>query len=180
MLPITLTHEEELLLDDLNNFTPPNNNEEYKKAAQASKQMMKSLLLRKAIPDHRVKFFTDPEYNVGAVGAIKKSIQQGFERNGKKGEAIFEDPNFFKYLDYFINGPKLPYEVKVKSKEIVDSNTYKNDAAEELFDFLKTSSISPKLVLDKRTTADEVFKLALDLHFDLNNACRLRERYMSL
>lgn len=53
--------------------------------------LMRSLIARRAIPEIRVRWFSDAELNPGSRGV---SRQQVFERNGTTGEAIFRHASF--------------------------------------------------------------------------------------
>jgi hypothetical protein len=70
-------------------------------------ELMKSLIARKAIPERRILYFTDPAYNPGSRRA---SIKDRFEKSGTMGEEIFRHPNFLEYLQYFLFGSQLPHK----------------------------------------------------------------------
>src|SRR5258705_13530363 len=72
-------------------------------SGKAAHSLLKSLCTRSAIPDARVRDFTEP-----FPGGHGKSHKDVFVNNGCRGDAIFEDANFVKYLRYFIDGPALP------------------------------------------------------------------------
>jgi hypothetical protein len=65
--------------------------------------LMKSLMARKAIPEVRIRTFTDP-----FPGGRGKSYLDGFKKHGHRGDEIFRHPHFVAYLRYFIEGPALP------------------------------------------------------------------------
>src|SRR5260370_25677021 len=67
--------------------------------------LMASLIKRNAIPNHRVQYFTNPDYHFGSTKGAYKDV---FERNGTKGREIFEHPHFLKFLRYFLFGASLP------------------------------------------------------------------------
>lgn len=50
-------------------------------------ELSKSLLIRKAIPLVRKKYFIEPEYNIKGRGKSRKEV---FELNGTKGEEILK------------------------------------------------------------------------------------------
>ncbi|AGA26028.1 hypothetical protein [Singulisphaera acidiphila] len=68
-------------------------------------ELAESLLTRRAVPQHRIDYFFEPELNIGGYG---KSRKDAFERNGVEGFAILRDPGFMEILRYFIHGPELP------------------------------------------------------------------------
>ena len=59
---------------------------------------------RQAIPDLRIRYFTDPTLNIG----LSKSRKEVFESNGTSGADILSHPHFLRHLKYFIYGPDLP------------------------------------------------------------------------
>lgn len=71
-------------------------------------QLMKLLLAREAIPESRLKYFTDPDYRRGYP---RGSRQQLFERNKTFGDAIYQHANFLVHLRYFLSGANLPQQV---------------------------------------------------------------------
>ncbi len=71
-------------------------------------QLTESLLKRNAIPEVRLRYFTDPDMNIGGHG---KSRKQRYEANGVHGPAIFRSTSFVPMLRYFIGGPDLPKHV---------------------------------------------------------------------
>ena len=59
--------------------------------------LMRSLLERRAIPECRLKYFTDPRYNIRGRG---RSRRETFESNGTRGNEIFTHGHFTKYPRY--------------------------------------------------------------------------------
>ena len=105
---IPLTDEEKQLLIAIN-FDPPAGSPELHTAnGDEVVGLMYSLLDREAIPIHRIRWFTDPEYDPGGRGSSRERI---FERNGTSGESIFRHGNFLKHLRYFLFGPALPSDL---------------------------------------------------------------------
>jgi len=102
---IALTAKEQKLRAQID-FEPrdPGFHETLVRSCDAAKPLALSLLKRKAIPETRWAYFTDPEYNVGS----KRSRLAIFEGNGCHGEDILGHGTFLKYLKYFIHGPDLP------------------------------------------------------------------------
>ena len=105
---IELTVEEKELLSRID-FAPTSperhDPEHWNAVGEAALGLMKSLIARKAIPDVRSRYFTDPDFNVGGRGCSRAEI---FGKSGTHGEAIFRHPHFLKYLHYFLYGPDLP------------------------------------------------------------------------
>ncbi len=72
---------------------------------EAVVELLASLIERRAIPDIRRKYFTDPRYFTGRAKTSWKGV---FESYGEEGEEIFRHPQFLKFLRYFLDGPDLP------------------------------------------------------------------------
>ena len=72
---------------------------------EAVVELLASLIERRAIPDIRRKYFTDPKYFTGRAKTSWKGV---FESYGEEGEEIFRHPQFLKFLRYFLDGPDLP------------------------------------------------------------------------
>jgi hypothetical protein len=91
---IELTVEEKALLGRID-FAPASpekhDPEHWNAVGEAALVLMKSLIARKAIPDVRSKYSTDPDFNVGGRGRSRAEI---FQKNGTRGEAIFRHPPF--------------------------------------------------------------------------------------
>lgn len=127
-----------------------------------SARLMQSLLDRNVIPKNRIKYFTLPEYN---LPSLRKSRQQLFEHNGKSGSRIFEDPAFLKYLQYFIYGAELPWELKVDLQAAKSNAYYENEFVEEAYTIVKRYQQS--IALEDEVLAEEVFKYTLDIGIEL-------------
>src|SRR5260370_939608 len=94
--PVALTDAEKKLVDRIE-FEPLNikgGPEEVQAVCDTARELTLSLLKRKAIPDHRLRFFDDPDYNIGGHGSSRKQI---FERNAR-GHDILASVHFLKYL----------------------------------------------------------------------------------
>ena len=105
--PIELKPGEQKLWDAIY-FDPPTprfDHDRIRASIEPAFRLTKSLLKRDAIPEVRLRYVTDPELNVRGHG---KSRIEVFERNGTRGDDIFRDPNFHKYLRYFVLGPEVP------------------------------------------------------------------------
>ena len=107
---VQLTEEEKLLLEqiDFNPSSEIHNADYWRAVGDAVQKLMEFLLQRKAIPEVRGRVFTDPKFNIGGRGRSRAQI---FEKNGRRGNAIFRHPHFLKHLHYFLFGPDLPADV---------------------------------------------------------------------
>lgn len=75
---------------------------------EAACALMKSLRQRKAVPEARIRWFTDGSYNIGGHGSSRQEI---FVRNGTRVEDICRHRHFLKPLRYFVYGPDLPVSI---------------------------------------------------------------------
>ncbi|MCG8457956.1 MAG: hypothetical protein MI919_16890 [Holophagales bacterium] len=101
--PVALTDEERALAEKLDWRGHPR--ETYEESSNAAKDLAVSLFERDAIPEIRLEYFRNPEYNTGRTKLSRKEV---FERNGISGEAILGHSHFLKHLRCFIYGPDLP------------------------------------------------------------------------
>jgi len=137
---------------------------------------MRSLISRKAIPEVRTKYFTDPEFNVGGRGRSRADI---FEKNGTCGEDIFRHTHFLKYLHYFLYGPDLPAEVAgAFRKKVFDIGFVTSSDIVPLGAFARQLTRTNRL--DGGHAAEEFFKLALDCGLELYEARSIRDSVKTL
>lgn len=66
--------------------------------------LMQSLIAHKVIPECRLRYFVDPEYNVSNSKSSKHSL---FLRNARTDAEMYRHPHFLPYLRYFIFGANL-------------------------------------------------------------------------
>lgn len=122
-------------------------------------KLTRSLGSRGAIPAHRAKYFTDPEFY---PAGRKKSLQQIYEANGTSGDDILRHAHFLKVLSYFLVGPSLPPSAKSAFAQAVQSaggeitGSEVNDVSKAARQITRTHR------LEASAAADEFFKLALD------------------
>lgn len=120
--------------------------------------LSESLLKRKAIPEVRLLYFTDPERNPGGRG---KSRQDIFEKNGTSGSKILAHPNFMRHLEYFVCGPNLPSAVLGEFKEAARFSGYLTGG--DISDLIpKARAVVRSSQLEPHDAADEFHKLALE------------------
>jgi hypothetical protein len=124
--------------------------------------LMESLIDRKAIPDVRISFFTNPEYNSGGRG---KSRQEIFENNGTKGKAIFRHAHFLRHLRYFVCGPNLPPGLIAGFRaEVENCGNITSGDTPTLVNYAKQQTKAQGL--EPKKAAEEFYKLALDCGLD--------------
>jgi hypothetical protein len=170
---IPLTPEERMLVERID-FKPSSEMHDvnyWRSVGAAAEQLMEALLKRKAIPEVRTKFFTDPRYNTGGRG---KSRLQVFEKNGTSGDAIFRHAHFLKYLHYFLYGPDLPADtVQAFEEKIAGLRMITSSDIVPLGAFAR--QLTRERTLDPGKAAEEFFKLALENDLGLSAAQSIRD-----
>jgi hypothetical protein len=145
--------------------------EQVNAVCHAAQELTRSLLNRNAIPDHRLRFFADPEYNIGGHGSSRKQI---LERNAN-GKDILTSAHFLKYLRYFIYGPSLPDAViESFGKAVKDCGMVTSGDIIPLGDTAK--KLTRKYGLANNEAAEEFYKLALEYGLQEYEARSIRDR----
>lgn len=153
---IELTAREEELLAALS-FDRPSC-DTWPQTQVAMTELAQRLLERKAIPEVRLRYLTDPECNPGGRGKSRKDI---FEKNGIHSDEILRHPHFLKYLEYFLYGPELPGEIVTKFKDTAASYGHLSGS-----DVLALAPAARAVVRRERLNlyeaSEEFFKLAVE------------------
>lgn len=134
----------------------------WKRNSELAACLAQSLLDRKGIPPHRLRYFTDPDY---FTGKGKGSHLDQFRKHGVEDAELLRHPHFLKYLRYFIYGANLPDKVRNAFKARVDSfgGVTSGDIPElghALRSLVRQFSMKPAEV------SEEFFQLALDCGLD--------------
>jgi hypothetical protein len=118
-----------------------------------------------------LRFFADPDYNIGGHGISRK---ERFERNAR-GKDIMTHVDFLRYLRYFIYGPALrdgaieAFQAKVASCGMVTSG-----------DIIPLGDLAKRLMqthgLQSGKAAEEFYKLALECGLQEGEARSIRYR----
>lgn len=138
--------------------------------------LMKSLLANKSIPEVRLKYFTDPEYNVGRVKGSHRDI---FHRNRNTDEELVRHEHFLPYLRYFVCGPDLPVEaIRRFREEVKDCGQVTSSDIMPLSKSARTDA--RKFGLVAHEAAEEYFKLALDCSLWISYALAIRKSVLSI
>jgi hypothetical protein len=175
---IDLTDEERSLFEqikfdwDFRRHDP----EGFARNSEAVAQLITALLERNAIPEHRLKYFTDPGYRTGRIKGSRRDL---FRRNGRSDEEILRHPHFLEYARYFVCGPDLPDALTRDFKEAVRgcgqvSSGDATDLANLARRQVRAFGLAPHDV------ADEYFKLALDGGVWVSHALHIEERVRKL
>lgn len=132
-------------------------------------ELMRSLIARRAIPDVRLRYFTDPDLFPGGRG---RSHKQVFNDNGRTNSEILEHPSFLNYLNYFICGPRLPTRVIARFKELA-AEPFRE--LESLRQFVRAQTRELKL----HDAGEEFFKIAMECELEPYEAKTLRTDAMT-
>jgi hypothetical protein len=173
-LAIKLTEREKELAAriDFNPSAGRHNADSWRPVAEAMHELMVSLLQRNAIPEPRMKFFTDPAYSIGGHGL---SRQQVFEKNGTRGDAIFRHGHFVKYLHYFIYGPDLSQSVIDDFRQAVADCGEPFTSSDALSVGDSARQVTRVHGLNPSDAAEGFYKLALDCGLDAGDARTIRD-----
>lgn len=132
-------------------------------------RLLQSLRERNAIPKVRLRYWSDADY---ATGRVKASHQGLFERNGRRGSEIFTNPQFLKYLRYFLFGADLPKEAIVEFEEAVGDPKWVTSG-----DATAIAKAARRIVRQYglRGDEEEFYRLALDMGLDQPFARTVRD-----
>ncbi len=156
---IALEPEEQALLDELEFDVHKLDHDTFEPNAARARDLTKALAARGGIPEHRRRYFTDPDYH---PGGRNKSRQQVFERNGCRGDDILMHAHFLPHLRYFVHGPDLPEAVTARFVEAVkDCGMVTSSDVVPLGNFAR--KLARDFRLQKYEASEEFFKLALEL-----------------
>ncbi len=129
-------------------------------SGKAARSLLKALQSRGAIPQARIRDFTEP-----FPGGRGKSHRDVFESNGCRGDAITEHPHFVSYLRYFMNGPALPVDtIEGFRKIIIDDSGTSNMVMDQLCKFVRAET--RKLKLDRDVAREEFWRLAQEVGYE--------------
>lgn len=164
--PVQLTEEERRLLARVQ-FDPQQYSED---SAAAAVALTRSLVSRGAIPEVRLRYLRDPEFNIGGRGKSRLDV---FRLNGLSGDDIIAHPHFLKYLKYLIFGPDLPEETIEGFRQIlIDDMGTSGELLDQLRRYVRAEV--RRLHMDRDKAREEFFKLALECGLDLYFAESIR------
>jgi hypothetical protein len=175
---IDLTPDEQALWEQIY-FEPRSSRIDHDKlqsSIEPAYQLARSLLEREAIPPIRLRYFTDPELNIGGRGKSRKEV---FERNGTSGDAILKHPHFHKYLRYFVIGPDLPLDAIAEFVTLVRECIPVSSGDTKAFCSLARQQVR-NAGLNRKDAAEEYFKLGLELEIGEDIAHAVRDSIMRM
>lgn len=132
--------------------------------------LLASLQSRDAIPQPRIRYWTDPDYKPGRTKGSRRDM---FVRDGNQGDEIYTHPNFLRHLKYFLFGPDLPAEVIAAFEKKVGNPRWVSSS-----DIVPMARYARQLSREYRLgyeAADEFFKLCLDMGLSRSIAGTVRE-----
>jgi hypothetical protein len=132
-----------------------------------ARQLFESLLDRKTIPEARLRYFADPDYNLSNPKASKREL---FLRTSKTDAAMYEHGHFaLNYLGYFVFGADLPSEVKTAFEEL---SAEFMTGIKELTRLATTQA--KRSVLEEPYRSEAFYQLALDAGREQHEAAAVR------
>jgi hypothetical protein len=171
-----LTSEETALYEKISFDWKGLDHAAFVKNGDAVAALMKSLLARKAIPDIRMKYFTDPAYR---SGRIKGSHHDLFRRSRNTDEEMMRHAQFLDYIDYFLHGPKLPADaLRAFRDEVGRCAGVTSSDALPLARFARQETRKRGLAPHK--AAEEYFKLALECGMWVSYAFLVRDKVKTI
>lgn len=157
-MQIELTDEEQEIVGQIElDQMKVRDHEQWKTNSELAFNLITSLLKRKAVPDHRLRYFTDPTYNRGDHG---KSRKDRFLANSKTIDTMFRHNNFLAYIRYFIYGPNLPASLIASFAETVKGCGDVTSGDTELL--RKEARALARRYGFNRADAEEFYKMALE------------------
>ena len=179
---VELTEEEGALVGSMQLHVPEfaDVHDIYTSNADKVVELVDSLLGRGAIPEVRMRYWTDPEY----CTAPGKSSHAGiFARNGGTDHEIYKDLRFLPYLRYFLFGCELPnaaveeFQTGLAGQRI-RPEWFTSGDHDPMWRLAR--KVTRKHGLEKRWAAEEFLKLCLDLGFDIDVARSVRNAVMQV
>jgi hypothetical protein len=128
-------------------------------SGKAARSLLKSLHSRGAIPEARVRDFTEP-----FPGGHGKSHKDVFEKNRRQENAVVEDANFVSYLRYFMDGPALPAGTIDGFRKILTEDAGTSGMVmDQLCKFVRAET--RKLKLQRDLAKEEFWRLAQEVGY---------------
>ncbi len=134
-------------------------------------ELFRSLAKRDAIPKHRMMRFMDKHYNPGGYG---KSIKEGFESNGCRGEDILRSTSFSKFLRYFVLGPDIEELAASEFMSFLDG-LMKPFTSSDIEPVRRKAREIARKFGSSRADRNKYFELALEANLPLSVAVSVRD-----
>ncbi len=139
-------------------------------SSSAAEALTRSLFERKAIPEIRIRYFSDPKIQI----RVKKSPFQLYkDRDFNTGE-IFRHPGFFRFLRYFIFGPDLPASVIHSFWQRVNAEEYISGSDLPELKMIARNAVRQNYLVP-RYACEEFYKLSLECKLTIDQARYIRD-----
>jgi hypothetical protein len=144
--------------------------------SEAVAQLITALLDRNGVPEHRLKYFTDPDYRKGRIKGSRRDL---FRRNRCTDDEILRHPHFLEHARYFVCGPNLPEALVLEFREAVKGCGHVSPG-----DAIDLANLARRQVrafgLAPHDAAEEYFRLALDGGVWVSHALHIEDRVRKL
>jgi hypothetical protein len=156
--------------------SPDDEYEAFQKNGATVVALMKSLLANKSIPQVRLKYFTDPKYQLGRMKGSHRGL---FHRHGNTDDEMMRHVHFLPFLRYFVCGPNLLSEVMRRFREkFASCGLVSSSDVIPLAKFARADARKFRLV--PHDAAEEYFKLALDCGLWIDYAYLIRKIVLTI
>ena len=136
-------------------------------------ELFEKLRVRKAIPEWRMRVFTDERY---ATGRHPSPLKQ-FQQTGNSPAEMIRHPDFPKWLSYFLSGPDLPAALQQDFQALLDDIIHVSSSDHKII-YAKVRELVRRYKIPK-SKVDEFFKLALEHDLELSLAHELRRQALT-
>lgn len=179
---IELTEKESSLVEAMQLQVPASVDvhEVYTSNADKVVVLVRSLFGRGAIPEARMRYWTDPDYCTARGRSSHEEIMAG---NGRATEEVYRHLGFLRFLRYFLFGSELP-EAAIEgfeaglARERITPDWFTSGDHDPMWKLARR--LTRKHELKKGWAAEEFLKLCLDLGFDIHVARSVRDAVMQL
>lgn len=144
--------------------------EHIKSSSAAAEALTLSLFERKAIPEIRIRYFSDPKIQI----RVKKSPFQMYKDRGFDANEIFKHPGFFRFLRYFIFGPDLPASVIHSFWQRVNVEEFISGSDLPELKLIARNAVRQNN-LEPRSACEEFYKLSLECKLSIDQARYIRD-----
>jgi hypothetical protein len=166
MISVVLNIEESRLASIGLKIPSEHNPEAEERRGEAACQLTKLLLARQAIPSSRLRYFCDPECNIGSGSRLGNFVCSG--------DAVLKHRHYLPFLRYFLHGPNLPGDVIEQFKQtLADCGQVTSGDIAILANCAK--HLVHRYYLKPRESAEEFHKLALECELTSFEARSIRD-----
>lgn len=169
--PIHLTEDEgraaALIAQSQEEILRTHDPDRYIRVGKEAHHLFRKLSAKNVIPVVRLRYFADPDYKVGNTRGSRRDV---FLRNAGSEESMYTHPHFWRYLLYFIYGPKIPKETQERFLAARKDSFREWDSLRKL-----ARKEARSLDMERTEKAEAFFQLALDCDCELAEALHVRD-----